>query len=227
MDVSPEEFSQKSTTQRIALLSKGGAWSLIVSLMAFLVAITSVFVAYRDSFERQKLAEARAMEMQLAIAQLRDRVQLLAGTTDEIAQLAGQISDAQLRENLLQKTRQLQTQILALTDTYYKSYRPSTNDRSDLPSFPFSIISSAFAQQPSPPPPVPPSYLHMTQDDARLWVMLSVFFVLGLTFIVSILAIFRSSNPDVLKFAFDTVKTLMGFFIGVATAFLGLPSPPH
>lgn len=67
----------------------------------------------------------------------------------------------------------------------------------------------------------------MTQETARLYVMLSVFIVLGVTFIVSVVAIFRATNEDVLKFAFDTVKTLMGFFIGVATAFLGLPAAPH
>ena len=48
-----------------------------------------------------------------------------------------------------------------------------------------------------------------------------VFAVLGLTFIISIVAIFKTTNADVLKFAFDTVKTLLGFFIGVATTLIG------
>jgi hypothetical protein len=51
--------------------------------------------------------------------------------------------------------------------------------------------------------------------------MLIVFVTLGLTFIISIVSIFRSTYPEVLKFAFDTVKTLLGFFIGVATALMG------
>jgi hypothetical protein len=51
--------------------------------------------------------------------------------------------------------------------------------------------------------------------------MVLVFCVLGATFIISIVAIFRTTNPEVLKFAFDTVKTLLGFFIGVATTLVG------
>jgi hypothetical protein len=58
-------------------------------------------------------------------------------------------------------------------------------------------------------------------DETRTWIMLIVFVTLGLTFILSIAAIFKSTNPDVLKFAIDTVKTLLGFFIGVATTLLG------
>ncbi len=57
--------------------------------------------------------------------------------------------------------------------------------------------------------------------------MIAVFFVLGVVFIASLIAIFVTTNPDVLKFAFDTIKTLMGFFIGVATAFLGIPTTPR
>jgi hypothetical protein len=44
---------------------------------------------------------------------------------------------------------------------------------------------------------------------------------LGITFIISVAAIFKTTNAEVLKFAFDTTKTLLGFFIGVATTLIG------
>jgi hypothetical protein len=56
-------------------------------------------------------------------------------------------------------------------------------------------------------------------DEMRMWIMVLVFVVLGITFIISVAAIFNTTNAEVLKFAFDTVKTLLGFFIGVATGF--------
>jgi hypothetical protein len=38
---------------------------------------------------------------------------------------------------------------------------------------------------------------------------------------ISVVAIFMTKDAEVLRFAFDTVKTLMGFFIGVATTLIG------
>jgi hypothetical protein len=45
--------------------------------------------------------------------------------------------------------------------------------------------------------------------------------VLAIVLIISIVAIFLTKDAEVLRFAFDTVKTLMGFFIGVATTLIG------
>jgi hypothetical protein len=245
MDISPQEFSEKSLIERVGLLVKsGGAWTLIVSLFAFLGAFATLAVEYqtrvdleRARIAQQEIAIKRAEKMREAFGQLVSRAQSIQNTTDDIAKSVAQISDAQLREVLLQKVFNLQRQSFDLINDLYqdldssrRTFRNGATEapRRSLASF-FSIIPSAVAQQPVGSPTVAAGNERQkfTQDDARLYVMLSVFVILGITFIVSVVAIFRTTNSDVLKFAFDTVKTLMGFFIGVATAFLGLPTPPH
>jgi len=54
---------------------------------------------------------------------------------------------------------------------------------------------------------------------------MTAFVILGVAFVISFVALFLAKNREVVKFALDTTKTLMGFFIGVVSAFLGLPVP--
>jgi hypothetical protein len=103
--------------------------------------------------------------------------------------------------------------------------------RTALAALTYNLMSveAAQAQGPSVNPPAsggsqaPPPISRFT-DDAKLYIMLFVFVILGLVFVGSIIVIFATKDQEVLKFAFDTIRTLMGFFIGVATAFLGLPT---
>ena len=53
--------------------------------------------------------------------------------------------------------------------------------------------------------------LHVTQDDAKMYIFLGIFIVLFITFISVIIAIFSTTNAQVFAFALDTVKTLLGF----------------
>lgn len=89
--------------------------------------------------------------------------------------------------------------------------------------FNFNIIPFALADtlQPGVTAPYVP---HFSQDDAKLFVFVAIFVVLLATFVLSIIAVFTTKNATVLSFSLDTVKTLLGFFIGAATAFLGLPA---
>jgi hypothetical protein len=241
MDVSSQEFSEKSASQRVAVLARSNPWFLIGGIAAFVASIMSITALYVSNFDarhRQQETLLRFDQMQVA---LKNQSMSLQDTIDKIAQSASQISDAQQRENILQQTRELQRQIFDFTATVLSSYRSnSSNEINHRYSLSFPLFSQAFAQAATPPavsppptaappPPVaaPPTFGGMTQESARLYVMMSVFIVLGITFIVSVVAVFVATNSDVLKFAFDTVKTLMGFFIGVATAFLGLPATPH
>lgn len=57
----------------------------------------------------------------------------------------------------------------------------------------------------------------------KLYIVFGMFGALVLTFLIAVVAIFTSSNPAAIAFATDTIKTLLGFFIGVATAFMGAP----
>jgi hypothetical protein len=79
--------------------------------------------------------------------------------------------------------------------------------------FDFSFVSTAYADSQSVGAALP--------IDAKRWLLVGVMSVLAGAFLFSILAIFRTKDPQVLQFSFDTVKTLMGFFIGVATTLIG------
>lgn len=58
----------------------------------------------------------------------------------------------------------------------------------------------------------------------KLYIVAGMFVVLGIVFIVAVVAIFTASKPATLSFATDIVKTMLGFFIGVITAFMGGPT---
>lgn len=57
----------------------------------------------------------------------------------------------------------------------------------------------------------------------KLYIVAGMFVILGIVFIAAVAAIFLTRNPATLAFATDTVKTMIGFFIGVITAFMGAP----
>lgn len=239
MEISPQEFGSKSVLERIAFLGKsGGFWAILISIGAFSASVASISAEYISRIQLQQEAKAQEETRVFVMRQLAEQSQLLQVTVDDLANSVSQVSDAQLRQNLLEKVLRVQKQTSAIVTTVYQnagklrySQRMSSVGLMELASRPVSaLVSVALADQPPATQPAaiaPPSNPRFTQEDARLYVMLSVFIVLGVTFIVSVIAIFKATNPDVLKFAFDTVKTLMGFFIGVATAFLGLPAAPH
>jgi len=77
----------------------------------------------------------------------------------------------------------------------------------------FNLIASAYADSPTDN--------RVLGIQGKQWVLGVMLLALTAAFIVSICAIFKTTNPDVLRFAFDTVKTLLGFFIGVATTLIG------
>lgn len=57
----------------------------------------------------------------------------------------------------------------------------------------------------------------------KLYIVAGMFVILGIVFILAVVAIFTTRNPATLTFATDTVKTMLGFFIGVITAFMSAP----
>jgi hypothetical protein len=62
----------------------------------------------------------------------------------------------------------------------------------------------------------------LTPDDVRLYGIILILIVLGIAFLLCIGIILFSDHTRRLTFAIDTVKVLMGFFVGVATSFFGV-----
>lgn len=61
-----------------------------------------------------------------------------------------------------------------------------------------------------------------SESDIRGIVIISIFSAMGIFFFLSVAALFFSKSPNVVAFAMDSVKTLLGFFIGVAATFMGV-----
>ena len=61
-----------------------------------------------------------------------------------------------------------------------------------------------------------------SESDIRGIVIISIFGCMGMFFFISTGALLFSKNAKVVAFAMDSVKTLLGFFIGVAMTFMGV-----
>jgi hypothetical protein len=77
-------------------------------------------------------------------------------------------------------------------------------------------LSLALVSEPEPPSPARLAWI-------KLYIVAGMFVVLGIVFVVAVFAIFLARRPAAVAFATDTVKTMLGFFIGVITAFMGAP----
>jgi hypothetical protein len=103
---------------------------------------------------------------------------------------------------LVDQSKQLITQYLAETAKRRAQFAPS-----DFSAF----VGVAYAQEKTPAIP----------NEARRWILGGVMLTLAVVFVGSLVSIFLVKDSEILRFAFDTIKTLMGFFIGVATTLIG------
>jgi hypothetical protein len=101
--------------------------------------------------------------------------------------------------------------------------RPSGWNPAEAPArlIPASLNGAAAA--PPVPPPLAEGVPGLSLAQTKLYVVLSMLGVLGLTFVIAVIAVFTTRNARKHTFATDTIKTLLGFFIGVVTAFMGAP----
>jgi len=75
--------------------------------------------------------------------------------------------------------------------------------------------------------PISPAYAQAKiggfgQEDVRLMVVITIFATLAVFFVICVCALLFSSSPAVITFAADSVKSLLGFFIGVGMSFMGI-----
>jgi hypothetical protein len=99
--------------------------------------------------------------------------------------------------------------------------RPSTWIPDEAPArlIPASLNTAA---APAAPPAVETAPTLVPQT--RFYIVLGMLGLLGLTFLIAVVAVFTTRNARKHAFATDTIKTLLGFFIGVVTAFMGTPA---
>jgi hypothetical protein len=73
------------------------------------------------------------------------------------------------------------------------------------------LVGQAYAQAGTPPPPT----------DYKPLMMVAIIIVLLLVLVGSVFVMLTSTNADAVKSAGDVTKLLLGFFVGVATKFIG------
>lgn len=222
-----EEISKLSAIERFKLLfGSFGASFLLFALLALSSIPASLFMYYKLNTERASL-DRNAAVLQNDIAKAAQVTLTSLDSVDQTSRdLLSKLSspDKSLnRDELLHDVLAIQSQLSeARGSLFYILNSLRKFSQSQEPTF--SLITSARADALPTPTPTPTSAVsppRRVSDEMRTWIMCLVFVVLGITFIISIVAIFKTTNADVLKFAFDTVKTLLGFFIGVATTLIG------
>jgi hypothetical protein len=204
--VDAEAFVKKSPFERLkALLSTPIA---AAQLVIALVAVLGGFVSMTDSISR-------------LISKATDTFSLAHEKTDRIRDAQDQLTEALQNLRTAREELRKSHSDAALVDVV--TSRVELNVSSALRSldevnrrkqgWDLGLVSTAYADTPSTGAALP--------IDAKRWLLVGIMGVLAAAFIFSIVAIFRTKDPQVLQFSFDTVKTLMGFFIGVATTLIG------
>ncbi len=97
-----------------------------------------------------------------------------------------------------------------------QQYTKVNNDMVQFPSFASLTLSTAVPSQ----LPVQASAASMMTP--KFLISSFVFFILGIVFLVAIRGVMTTKDPAVMSFCLDTIKTLLGFFIGVGTSYMGL-----
>ncbi|SNT01732.1 hypothetical protein SAMN05216374_2320 [Tardiphaga sp. OK246] len=197
--------------QRISKLARAGyLFYLIVALFSVTVSIVAYFnqaIEANKAIERSQMAEERR---QTVLFKTNDALKRAQDHLDQARQILK--TTPINREDALAEIGLASENLFQLSGAIDYLGRPDVRERRSSLSPQEWLIGRAHAETVDG---------RGLPNEARRWVLGLVLGVLALTFLVSIVSIFFTSNAEVLKFAFDTVKTLLGFFIGVATTLIG------
>jgi len=195
-----DEFISKSASGRLKFILKSGRW--VVLAVSFAAMLFALFTFWRQ-VETVRLYE-RAYSAGMVDAALDDALPPL-----EIAITELRKQDADKAEAI----KKIEEATRALTLLKEIILRPRDKHSTLEPVWRLGFISSAYAESQPAAATLPSS--------AKQWLLGGVLGVLAIVFFGSVVTIFMTKEAEVLRFAFDTVKTLMGFFIGVATTLMG------
>ena len=102
--------------------------------------------------------------------------------------------------------------VLALILVWLSQGEKATKEIQKIGALP-SIVSIAYAQY--------ETGNTSEKFTPRILIMAGIFIILGIVYLAGIFKLFFSGNSDQVDTAADLVKTLTGFFVGVATGFIG------
>jgi hypothetical protein len=194
-----DEFVIKSASERLKVIVKSGRW--VVLAVSFAAMLFALFAFWRQ------VQSVRGYERGYSAGLVQTAVdRALPSLEIAIAELGKQDTDKAVAiKNIEEATR-------VLTWLHSAILRRDTHSTLE-PEWKLGFIASAYAESQPAAATLP--------SGAKQWLLGGVLGVLAIVFIGSVVTIFMTKDAEVLRFAFDTVKTLMGFFIGVATTLMG------
>lgn len=196
-----KELARLSTLERVLVLFSSKNISLLFALVGGLIALATTFISIPPDKDLPSAPFAVFGKV------MTDSAVTIARAHNEIREQLRGIPDGDAKRAILDQLDIINREAAGLKA--YGDSMQKPKPRSDL-----GFITSAYAQN-GPPP-------HLTADDVRLYGVVVILMVLGIAFLLCIGIILFSDHARRLTFAIDTVKVLMGFFVGVATSFFGV-----
>jgi hypothetical protein len=191
-----DEFISKSASGRLKFILKSGRWVVLaVSFAAMLFAFSAFWRQVQTDRAYTSGAVHGTVDMGLEHLEI------------AIAELRKQDTDKAKAIENIEIVKKALTRLPELIKQHYYSHSRLE------PEWKFGFVASAYAESQPAAATLPSS--------AKQWLLGGVLGVLAIVFVGSVVTIFMTKEAEVLRFAFDTVKTLMGFFIGVATTLMG------
>ena len=191
--ITDANFVKLSASERLkAITNTTHGYMLIVGLVAVALSIAASIFPFLSQLQGPGPSYARDREV------LREA----SANLEEAYQLLGQGGDHNKGIVLLGRSKDLLNLYIS---------QSSKRQSLTVPKEGFGLITSAHAQD--KPLALP--------NEVRRWILGLVLLTLVAVFVGSLFAILFVKEAEILRFAFDTVKTLMGFFIGVATTLIG------
>jgi len=191
-------------TERLKYLVSASKFSLTVSVFAGIFSLAVAFFSVID----KRTVTIEASDPLAAIGRRLSEQAVKIGTANaEIRRAAQTLPQGETQTRIMEQYRIIEEEAAVLkVDGDGLAQR---DKRSSL-----DIFSPAYAQ--SAPPPA-----RLSVEDVRLYGIVLILMTLGTAFVLCIGIILFSNHAKRLTFAIDTVKVLMGFFVGVATSFFG------
>lgn len=201
-----EKLSKLTLTERLKYLARSKllpvTFSILLGFLSFFYAVSAVF--HYPSI----LTTNPNKNPLIAIGQRLSEQGLKIGlASDEIRKAAQTLPPGEAQTHILEQQRIIEEEAVAL-----KAYGEAMAEKDKRSAI--DLFTPAYADN-------PPS-TKLTPDDVRLYGIVTILMTLGVAFILCIGIILFSDHARRLTFAIDTVKVLMGFFVGVATSFFGV-----
>jgi hypothetical protein len=206
-DLAKLTFSERL---RVMFGSDYGRKILATMLTTFVaMAVSFVYATYTHTEKPDDRIEVQLQQLTTHTLQpVVESIPVMEAALDSLRLTASQLPNGPAKTDILNSAAVLNTRIVFL-----KGYTSRMNTR-EKRSESWSFVSTAHADT------GPTS--KFTIEDARPYVFIMILLALAFTFCGSVIAIFFVKDPKKLTFAIDTVKTLLGFFIGVVTTFMGV-----